>query len=94
MPSTIPADRQAALRREATAAITQAVVPAHQALLQFLKKDYIPKARTQLDAFSLPDGQAYYQAQIREYTTLDLPRRRFTRSGWTPWRRSARRCSR
>ena len=73
MPSTIPADRQAALRREATAAITQAVVPAHQALLQFLKKDYIPKARTRLDAFSLPDGQAYYQAQIREYTTLDLP---------------------
>ncbi|NMN02880.1 MULTISPECIES: DUF885 family protein [unclassified Novosphingobium] len=72
MPDTIPADRQAALREEARAALAQAVVPAHQRLLQFLKTDYIPRARTRLDAYSLPDGQAYYQAQIREYTTLDL----------------------
>lgn len=72
MPGTIPAARQAALRDEARAALAQAVVPAHQRLLQFLKTDYIPGARTRLDAFSLPDGRAYYQAQIREYTTLDL----------------------
>ena len=73
MPATIPADVQAALRADAVAAIRDAVVPAHRKLLAFLRDDYIPHARTTLDAASLPDGRAYYQAQIREYTTLDLP---------------------
>jgi len=72
MPATIAPDQQAALRAQAQAAIGQAVVPAHAKLLAFLRQDYIPHARSRLDAFSLPDGRAYYQAQIREYTTLDL----------------------
>ena len=73
MPATIPAATQAELRAEAVTIIAKAVVPAHQALLAFLRDDYIPHARTALDAYSLPDGKAYYQSKIREFTTLDLP---------------------
>lgn len=73
MPAGIPAAEQESLRTQAAEAITQAVVPAHRKLLTFLRQDYLPRARTALDAFSLPDGKAYYQAQIREFTTLDLP---------------------
>lgn len=71
MPSTIPAATQAALRKEGEAAIREAVVPAHTRLLTFLRAEYIPGARKELDAYHLPDGKAYYQSKIREFTTLD-----------------------
>lgn len=71
LPVTIPADVQAALKSDAAAAIAQAVVPAHQSLLTFLRQDYIPGARRDLAAYKLPDGKAYYQSKIREFVTLD-----------------------
>jgi uncharacterized protein (DUF885 family) len=71
MPATIPAATEAALRKEGEAAIREAVVPAHAKLLTFLRSEYIPGARKPLDAYSLPDGKAYYQSKIREFTTLD-----------------------
>ena len=73
MPAAIPAPVQAELRAQAATVIGNAVVPAHRALLAFLRDDYIPHARTSLDAYSLPDGKAYYRSKIREFTTLDLP---------------------
>lgn len=72
MPDTIPAAEQAKLRAEGAAAIRDKVVPAHKMVLDFLRKEYIPGAVTALGAYSLPDGKAFYQSQIREYTTLDL----------------------
>jgi uncharacterized protein (DUF885 family) len=72
MPDSIPAATQAALRADAVNAITGSVIPAYKDLLTFLQKDYIPGARTTLAAESLPDGKAYYRAQILEYTTLDM----------------------
>lgn len=72
MPAAIPAATQAALRAEGAAAIRDAVVPAHVALRSFLRDEYIPGARTALAAYALPDGRAYYQSKIREFTTLDL----------------------
>jgi uncharacterized protein (DUF885 family) len=71
LPATILADVQAALKKEAQAAIAQAVVPAHKTLLTFLRQDYLPGARKDLAAYKLPDGQAYYQSKIREFVTLD-----------------------
>lgn len=72
MPATIPADEQARLRADATAAIREKVIPAYAGLLTFFRKEYVPKARTTLGAEQMPDGKAYYRQQIREYTTLDL----------------------
>jgi len=72
MPSTIPADEQAALREQAKAAIRDAVVPAYTKLRAFFRDEYLPKARTTLAATAMPDGAAFYAAQIRKYTTLDL----------------------
>ncbi len=73
MPASIPAATQAELRAAGAAAIRVSVIPAHRTLLAFLRDDYIPHARTTLDAYSLPDGKAYYQSKIKEFTTLDLP---------------------
>ncbi len=72
MPAAIPAATQAALRAAAVTAIRDDVVPAHRALRVFLRDDYIPHAQPALGADALPDGRAYYQAKIAEFTTLAL----------------------
>jgi len=72
MPADIPEAQQAALRAEAVGAIRDAAIPAHRTLLAFMREDYVPNARTSLAAQALPDGVAYYQSLIREYTTRDL----------------------
>jgi uncharacterized protein (DUF885 family) len=60
------------LREQAAQVISGAVIAAHRTLLAFLRETYIPGARVALDAYSLPDGRAYYQSKIAEFTTLDL----------------------
>jgi uncharacterized protein (DUF885 family) len=72
MPSTIPVAEQQALRAEARAAIEQSVLPAYRKLLAFIRDEYVPKARTTISARDLPDGDAFYRAQIREFTTTDM----------------------
>jgi uncharacterized protein (DUF885 family) len=72
MPATIPAAEQQAMRTEATTLIRDTVVPAYQKLLTFMRSEYLPKTRTTLAAVSMPDGEAYYQAMIENFTTLKL----------------------
>ena len=72
MPPTIPAAQQAKLRAAAANAIRQSVIPAYAELLTYYRDDYIPHAQTALAATSLPDGKAYYQSKILEFTTLTL----------------------
>ncbi len=71
MPGIAP-DKQAALRAEALATIRDTVQPAYVKLLAFMRDEYLPGTRTTLAAESLPDGEAYYRAKIREFTTLDM----------------------
>jgi uncharacterized protein (DUF885 family) len=72
LPASIPAAEQAQLREQAAAAIGGQVVPAFQQLRTFFLDEYVPQARTTLAAEALPEGKAFYQQQIHEYTTLDL----------------------
>ncbi|UTY60013.1 DUF885 family protein [Massilia sp. erpn] len=72
MPAVISAEEQASLRAAGLQAIREAVVPAHAELLDFMRKEYVPQATEALAAHSLPDGPAYYQSKIVEYTTTAL----------------------
>jgi uncharacterized protein (DUF885 family) len=72
MPPGISDKDRAALRAEARIAIAKSVAPAYAKLLPFVRDEYIPHARSTLAADDLPDGRAYYEAKIREFTTLDL----------------------
>jgi uncharacterized protein (DUF885 family) len=67
----IAPEEQAKLRAQAIATIRDTVQPAYRELLHFMREEYVPKARTSLAAYDLPDGKAYYQAKIREFVTLD-----------------------
>ena len=72
LPASISAATRAAMRAEAEAIIAKEIVPAYGSLLRFMRKDYLPHLREGLAAEGWPDGKAYYRAQIRAYTTLDL----------------------
>ncbi len=72
MPSSISAQDAAALRQATLKAIEESVVPAYRKLGQFMQNEYIPGARKTLAAREMPDGEAFYQAQIRRHTTLNL----------------------
>ena len=72
MPATIPPAEQARLREQGLRAIRELVQPAYAAALKFWRDDYYPHARTSLAAESLPDGKAYYQSKIVEFTTTRM----------------------
>jgi uncharacterized protein (DUF885 family) len=60
------------LRRQAVKTIREVVQPAYATLLKFMREEYVPGMRTTIAASALPDGQNYYRAKIREFTTLDM----------------------
>ncbi|MBS0361612.1 MAG: DUF885 family protein [Proteobacteria bacterium] len=72
MPQSVSPADQAALKAEARQVFEASVRPAYAKLLTFLDTEYIPHTTEVLAAEALPDGKAYYQAQIREFTTTDM----------------------
>ncbi len=72
MPSTINTAEQARLRAEGKKVIEAQVMPAYKPLLAFWNDEYYPHTQKSIAAESLPDGKAYYKAQIKRYTTLDM----------------------
>lgn len=71
LPDALSDSEKLALQNEAKAVISKDVIPAYRALLSFIRDEYMPNARTSIAAYDLPNGKAYYRAQILEYTTLD-----------------------
>lgn len=71
-PSTISAAEQERLRAAGRQVIMSSAVAGYREFLDFFRNEYLPGARTTLGASELPNGRAYYQFKIHEYTTLDL----------------------
>lgn len=71
-PSTVPQSERERLGREGRAAVTEGAIAGYREFLDFYRKEYQPQARVTLAASALPNGRAFYQQQIRQYTTLDL----------------------
>ena len=51
--------------------INQQLVPAYKRLADFLKTEYLPKARTTTGINAIPDGDKYYNYLIRFWTTTN-----------------------
>src|SRR5271167_4938632 len=62
---------QKTLREQAIVTIRDSVQPTYRELLKFIRDEYVPGARSTLAAYDLPDGKAFYQSKIREFTTID-----------------------
>jgi uncharacterized protein (DUF885 family) len=71
LPASISAAQQTELQKKARSVIADKVIPAYQNLYEFIRNEYMPKARKSIAAYDLPNGKAFYQAQIFEYTTLE-----------------------
>ncbi|MEO6953437.1 MAG: DUF885 domain-containing protein [Polyangia bacterium] len=55
--------------RQAVAIIAHDLVPAYEKLAVYLEKTYLPATRSDVGAWALPDGEAYYEACIHLHTT-------------------------
>ncbi len=71
-PADMPAEEQERLRNAATEIYTAQVVPAYRKLHGFLTEKYIPGCRETIGMKDLPDGEAWYQYNIKQMTTTDL----------------------
>ncbi|MEN4903189.1 DUF885 family protein [Luteimonas sp. TWI1437] len=72
IPATIPEPVRAQLREEGRRVVLERAIPAYSKLLGFIRGEYLPRTRTTIAASDLPDGRAFYRAQIREYVTRDM----------------------
>lgn len=72
LPEAMDAVVREHLQQEAATLLREAVVPAYAELLQFLTTEYLPHLPEAIAAHDQPDGEAFYAAQLREYTTTDL----------------------
>ncbi|MCF6288251.1 MAG: DUF885 domain-containing protein [Proteobacteria bacterium] len=70
------------LQIKAQKIIQSQVMPAYKSFKTFMQQEYIPAAKTDIGAYSFPNGKAYYQQQIKEYTTLDLTPQEINAIGW------------
>ncbi|MCZ6708799.1 MAG: DUF885 domain-containing protein [Gammaproteobacteria bacterium] len=71
-PESVPETDREALAVRALVIVETEVVPAYSRFFEFMVDEYIPQARTDIAATSLPNGNAYYAQQIRQYTTLEM----------------------
>jgi uncharacterized protein (DUF885 family) len=71
-PVGVPEADRDRLRQEGRAVIERGVLPAYRALLEFMTKEYLPKARPTIGASDLPRGREYYAYLVRNFTTLDV----------------------
>ena len=71
-PIRISETERARLRKEASTALKEKVIPAYAKLQEFLVKTYLPGARETIGMSELPKGRAWYAYNARVETTTTL----------------------
>ncbi len=72
LPKDMTASEKNELQTLAKQIISTKVMPAFDNLADYFEQIYIPNAKRSLAATDFPDGQAYYQQKIKEYTSVNL----------------------
>ncbi|MFP7721602.1 DUF885 domain-containing protein [Lysobacter sp. A3-1-A15] len=72
MPDSIPAAERATLQARARKVIGETVIPAYRGFHAFFNDDYLPGTRETIAAADMPDGKAYYDFLVGQFTTTDL----------------------
>jgi len=72
LPESVAGGERAALLAAAAEAVDEGVIPAFRHLYEFFHEEYMPGARQTLGASELPNGERFYQAQVRQYATVDM----------------------
>jgi uncharacterized protein (DUF885 family) len=69
MPESFTAAEREKLTAAYRAAIAGKVIPSYRRLHDFMRDEYLPKARTSVGLDALPDGKAWYEYNVRNITT-------------------------
>lgn len=72
MSTYVPLAAQKNIQKEAQKILTEQVMPTYKKYYNFMVNRYQPKARSNIAATSLPNGQNYYQNRVEHYTTIDI----------------------
>ncbi|MBT5602195.1 MAG: DUF885 domain-containing protein [Gammaproteobacteria bacterium] len=72
LPETISAADQRRLQQAAQEIIEASILPAYRQFYEFFTKTYLPNCSADIAAASLPDGKAFYEFKVRNFTTTSL----------------------
>ncbi|MBT5705838.1 MAG: DUF885 domain-containing protein [Verrucomicrobia bacterium] len=72
LPDSFTEEEKQTLTKQYKEILSQRIIPAFEALEDYLKNDYLPHCRDSSGYSAIPDGQAYYRHQIKIYTTTDM----------------------
>lgn len=71
-PDTVPAADRTRLAAAYAAFIRDQLIPAHVRLRDFIRNDYLPRARDTVGLAQMPGGKAYYRYLVASTTTTDM----------------------
>ena len=71
-PDVIAEEDRQRLQQQAKAIIAESVVPAYKKLHSFIVEEYLPNCRDTHGVWDLPNGKAYYEYLVKEFTTTEL----------------------
>jgi uncharacterized protein (DUF885 family) len=71
LPASFSEADKTRLKTAGLAAIKDDVLPAYAKFAIFVKQEYVPKGRTEVGVWSLPNGDAIYAFRVRRSTTTD-----------------------
>jgi len=71
-PPAVPAADQARLRSAYRVAVTERITPAYRRLHDFLRREYLPRARDSVGWRELPQGREWYAYRVRRATSSTL----------------------
>jgi prolyl oligopeptidase len=72
LPDTIPTADQARLKATARSTIDETVLPAYRRLAGYFSETYLPASRESIGLSDLPNGEKWYEAQARRFTTTRM----------------------
>lgn len=71
-PESFTEDDKKMLTEAYATMITAKIIPAYQKIHEFMSKDYLEAGRLSSGIDAIPNGKAYYEHQIKFYTTTDM----------------------
>ena len=81
MPDTIKGEDRARIAKEYRQIVAGVVIPAYRRLADFLKNEYLAKARDRVGLSAIPGGHEMYLYLVRHHTTEDTSPEDFHRIG-------------
>lgn len=72
MPTRFSAEEQKRLTVTFKSAILEKIIPSYRAMGDFLRDEYLPKARSSTGILELKGGREQYQYWVRRWTTTDM----------------------